>query len=324
MLITDRFVKIGAGGLTWRASTSTGLAKRYGDFNAVRRRLARRRRRRIPGAARPLRLRQDHDLAHGRGLHRADRAARCTLGGADVTYAAAVEAQHRHGVPELCAVPAHDAWRENVAFGLEMRKLPKRRDRAPRRRRRCALVRLDGSAAACRASSRAASSSAWRWPARWPSGPTCCCSTSRSSNLDAKLRQEVRVEIRELQRQLGLTTVMVTHDQEEALTMADRLVVMNEGAVRQVGTPARPLRAAGRPLRGGLRRPQHLPRRHASRRPGASAPTAGCASRAATARTGQRRRWRCGPNGSKSAPAPLADWTTACPARWNSSPISAR
>ena len=56
------------------------------------------------------------------------------------------------------------------------------------------------------------------------------------SNLDAKLRQEVRVEIRELQRRLGLTTVMVTHDQEEALTMADRLVVMNDGAIRQVGT----------------------------------------------------------------------------------------
>jgi putative spermidine/putrescine transport system ATP-binding protein len=46
----------------------------------------------------------------------------------------------------------------------------------------------------------------------------------------------VRVEIRELQRQLGLTAVMVTHDQEEALTMADRLVVMNEGSIRQVGT----------------------------------------------------------------------------------------
>ena len=56
------------------------------------------------------------------------------------------------------------------------------------------------------------------------------------SNLDAKLREEVRVEIRELQRQLGLTTVMVTHDQEEALTMADRLVVMDEGSVRQVGS----------------------------------------------------------------------------------------
>jgi putative spermidine/putrescine transport system ATP-binding protein len=56
------------------------------------------------------------------------------------------------------------------------------------------------------------------------------------SNLDAKLRAEVRVEIRELQKRLGLTTLMVTHDQEEALTMADRLVVMNDGAVRQVGT----------------------------------------------------------------------------------------
>jgi len=56
------------------------------------------------------------------------------------------------------------------------------------------------------------------------------------SNLDAKLRETVRVEIRELQHELGLTTVMVTHDQEEALIMADRLVVMSEGSVRQVGT----------------------------------------------------------------------------------------
>ncbi len=56
------------------------------------------------------------------------------------------------------------------------------------------------------------------------------------SNLDAKLRQEVRIEIRELQRKLGITTVMVTHDQEEALTMADRMVVMEDGSVRQVGT----------------------------------------------------------------------------------------
>jgi len=55
------------------------------------------------------------------------------------------------------------------------------------------------------------------------------------SNLDAKLRQEVRIEIRELQRQLGLTTIMVTHDQEEALTVADRLVVMADGEIRQIG-----------------------------------------------------------------------------------------
>jgi putative spermidine/putrescine transport system ATP-binding protein len=57
------------------------------------------------------------------------------------------------------------------------------------------------------------------------------------SNLDAKLRAEVRLEIRALQQRLGLTTLMVTHDREEALTMADRLVVMEGGRVRQVGTP---------------------------------------------------------------------------------------
>jgi putative spermidine/putrescine transport system ATP-binding protein len=56
------------------------------------------------------------------------------------------------------------------------------------------------------------------------------------SNLDAKLREEVRVEIRQLQRALGLTTVMVTHDQDEALAMADRLVVMSAGAIQQIGT----------------------------------------------------------------------------------------
>ncbi len=57
------------------------------------------------------------------------------------------------------------------------------------------------------------------------------------SNLDAKLRSEVRIEIRALQQRLGLTTLLVTHDREEALTMADRLVVMEGGKVRQIGTP---------------------------------------------------------------------------------------
>ncbi len=57
------------------------------------------------------------------------------------------------------------------------------------------------------------------------------------SNLDAKLRAEVRIEIRALQQRLGLTTLLVTHDREEALTMADRLVVMDGGRVRQIGSP---------------------------------------------------------------------------------------
>ena len=57
------------------------------------------------------------------------------------------------------------------------------------------------------------------------------------SALDARVRQSLRHEIRELQRRLGVTTIMVTHDQEEALAMADRIVVMNHGVVEQVGSP---------------------------------------------------------------------------------------
>jgi iron(III) transport system ATP-binding protein len=57
------------------------------------------------------------------------------------------------------------------------------------------------------------------------------------SALDARVRLRLRHEIKDLQRRLGVTTIMVTHDQEEALTMADRIVVMNAGAIEQVGTP---------------------------------------------------------------------------------------
>jgi iron(III) transport system ATP-binding protein len=57
------------------------------------------------------------------------------------------------------------------------------------------------------------------------------------SALDARVRLRLRHEIKALQRRLGVTTIMVTHDQEEALTMADRIVVMNQGAIEQVGSP---------------------------------------------------------------------------------------
>ncbi|MBX8814706.1 hypothetical protein HBA91_18990, partial [Ochrobactrum sp. MR34] len=57
------------------------------------------------------------------------------------------------------------------------------------------------------------------------------------SNLDAKLRVHMRVEIKRLQRSLGVTSVYVTHDQMEAMTLADRLVVLNAGHIEQVGTP---------------------------------------------------------------------------------------
>ena len=57
------------------------------------------------------------------------------------------------------------------------------------------------------------------------------------SALDAQVRLRLRDEIRSLQRRLGVTTIMVTHDQEEALSMAERIVVMNQGVIEQVGTP---------------------------------------------------------------------------------------
>jgi putative spermidine/putrescine transport system ATP-binding protein len=58
------------------------------------------------------------------------------------------------------------------------------------------------------------------------------------SALDAKIRVSLREEIREIQRQLGITTVFVTHDQEEAMSISDRIVVMNAGRADQIGTPA--------------------------------------------------------------------------------------
>jgi putative spermidine/putrescine transport system ATP-binding protein len=156
------------------------------------------------------------------------------LGGSDVTLLPPWK-RNAGMVFQSYALFPHLTVAQNVAFGLEMRKLGKA-DIDRRVEDTLALVRLAGYGG--------------RLPRQLSGGQQQRVALARAlairpdvllldeplSNLDAKLRQEVRVEIRELQRQLGLTTVMVTHDQEEALTMADRLVVMNEGAVRQVGS----------------------------------------------------------------------------------------
>ena len=129
----------------------------------------------------------------------------------------------------------HMTVAQNVAFALEMRKTPKA-EIGPKVREALELVRLAHLAD--------------RFPRQLSGGQQQRVALARAlvfhpdillldeplSNLDAKLREEVRVEIRKLQRDLGITTVMVTHDQEEALTIADRLVVMSEGRVRQIGS----------------------------------------------------------------------------------------
>ena len=106
----------------------------------------------------------------------------------------------------------------------------------------------------------------------------------------------MRVEIRELQRQLGLTTVMVTHDQEEALTMADRLVVMARGACRQIGTQ-RDLyeRPADRFVADFVGRSSFIEGRVDGRR--SLRPAGGLVDRLRGKRQRQRDRSRCVPSG---------------------------
>jgi putative spermidine/putrescine transport system ATP-binding protein len=156
------------------------------------------------------------------------------IGGVDVTWR---PPWHRNTgmVFQSYALFPHMTAAENVAFGLEMRKLAKA-EIAARAREALRLVRLEAYAE--------------RLPRQLSGGQQQRVALARAlairpdvllldeplSNLDAKLREEVRIEIRELQRQLGLTTIMVTHDQEEALTVADRLVVMAEGEIRQIGS----------------------------------------------------------------------------------------
>ena len=99
--------------------------------------------------------------------------------------------------------------------------------------------------------------------------------------LDARVRAELREWLRRLHDEVHVTTVFVTHDQEEAMEVADQIAVMNRGQIEQVGRPARALRAAGDRVRDELRRPGD-PRRRAL---GASARPRRCCSSRRTAPT---------------------------------------
>ena len=92
------------------------------------------------------------------------------------------------------------------------------------------------------------------------------------SALDAKLREAMQVEIRLLQQRLGITTIMVTHDQREAMTMADEIVVMEKGRIAQVGKPLDIYREPGQRVRRRLHRSRQYPAGDVRRRGGVSLP----------------------------------------------------
>ncbi|QEL23628.1 ABC transporter ATP-binding protein [Bosea sp. F3-2] len=130
----------------------------------------------------------------------------------------------------------HMTVAQNIAFGLEMRGVEKA-EREKRTLEAMALVGLKGFED--------------RYPRRMSGGQQQRVALARAlvikpslllldeplSNLDAKLREEMQGELRQIQRSIGTTTILVTHDQHEAMALSDRIVVMNRGRVEQIGAP---------------------------------------------------------------------------------------
>ncbi len=166
----------------------------------------------------------------------APSAGRIDIGGRDVTHLPA--AKRNVGlVFQSYALFPHMTVADNVAFPLSVRGLGKARRGAQGGRCAAARAARRASSGAGRASSRAASSSAWRSPAPFVFEPEILLLDEPLGALDRKLREQLQVELRQLQRSLGITTILVTHDQEEALSLSDRIVVLDQGRVQQIATP---------------------------------------------------------------------------------------
>ena len=157
------------------------------------------------------------------------------MAGRDVTRLGPSERQISMVFQSYAVFPHLDVGR-NIVFGLEVRGVG-RAERDERLKRVADLVGLTPYLA--------------RKPGQLSGGQrqrvalaraiiserSICLMDEPLSNLDAKLRHEMRVEIRDLQQRLGMTMVYVTHDQVEAMTMADRVILMRDGAIEQDGTP---------------------------------------------------------------------------------------
>ncbi len=158
------------------------------------------------------------------------------LGGTDVSGRPPFDRDVNTVFQDYALFP-HMTVTENVEYGLRVKKVPKT-ERRQRAADALAMVRLDGFGE--------------RKPAQLSGGQRQRVALARAivntpqallldeplGALDLKLRQELQIELKQIQQELGMTFVYVTHDQEEALTMSDRIAVFNRGKIEQIGTPA--------------------------------------------------------------------------------------
>ena len=210
------------------------LGKSYGGRYRRQRRVADDQGGRVRFVAGAVGMRQNHDPAHGRGAGRADRG-RILIGDDDVTALP----PNKRGlglVFQSYALFPHLTVFENVAFGLRRRKVAGA-ELDKRVKEALARVRLDAFGE--------------RYPRQLSGGQQQRVAIARAlapqprvllfdeplSNLDAQLRDEMQIELKRLQRGLGITTLFVTHDQGEALSMSDRVGVMAKGVMQQFATP---------------------------------------------------------------------------------------
>ena len=157
------------------------------------------------------------------------------IDGADVTTSAASD-RNLSMVFQSYALFPHLSVAENVIFGLKVRRVPKA-ERQEKMGRALKITGLEGLEKRKPGELSGGQRQRVALARAIVAGQRLCLMDEPLSNLDAKLRSSVRKDIKKLQRDLGITVVYVTHDQTEAMSMADKVVLMKDGHIQQIGSP---------------------------------------------------------------------------------------